>query len=508
MPFSTRYIGEYNTALRLDLKDSGALWSDAELLRCVERAVDDLSRFYPLEVAYELTYRTTVTGESWTSGAAHGTYVALANKPIKPESETVTNVAGTTTYTRDTDYTIDYFNGKITTISGGSMAVLTAYKIGYTKSRLGINIAAIITDLIRVSRVEYPADRIPQQFVSYSIWDDFMYIGSQKVGESQTQITDREHIVIYYDKKHTAPATATAPTYPGFMDEVACIGAGAYALFVKALQFEHQAVTDLASMRTALGSIAAIHTLTATALGKVTTYATDMDTALDAFITNIAHATTALGKVDTYLAGASESTKFLLAKITTDAAELRTAIETALDGVATYLTGASAPSTKKYLDDGDAFINTVNVGSDVAENYANYAATCVGLANGLISEATVRLANLRAYIEQANGYTTIAEGFIAEGSQRSVVAEAFISEANGRYNMCQAFLGEAAGRMGQMDRYLTEARQYQDGAGTDMLLADRFRAEALERFNEFYGILKNRAEYRKRVSTTAVTQPA
>jgi len=52
--------------LRLDLKDSGALWSDAELNRCVERAVADLSRFLPRERVYEEVLDFTVTDESVT----------------------------------------------------------------------------------------------------------------------------------------------------------------------------------------------------------------------------------------------------------------------------------------------------------------------------------------------------------------------------------------------------------------------------------------------------------
>jgi len=40
-------IQHYITDLRLDLKDSGALWSDPELTRCVEKAVADYSRLVP-----------------------------------------------------------------------------------------------------------------------------------------------------------------------------------------------------------------------------------------------------------------------------------------------------------------------------------------------------------------------------------------------------------------------------------------------------------------------------
>ena len=41
----------------------------------------------------------------------------------------------------------------------------------------------------------------------------------------------------------------------------------------------------------------------------------------------------------------------------------------------------------------------------------------------------------------------------------------------------------------------------------DMLLSDRFRAEAQIRLNEFHDILKSKAEYRKRVVSVPVRQP-
>ncbi len=65
--------------LRLDLKDSGALWSDDELNRCVDRAVSDLSRYLPRERLYEEILKFTVTGESVTfPKTTSATYVVNA----------------------------------------------------------------------------------------------------------------------------------------------------------------------------------------------------------------------------------------------------------------------------------------------------------------------------------------------------------------------------------------------------------------------------------------------
>jgi len=699
---------EYRTAILMDLKATLAEWSGNEIDRCVERAVADLSRFIPLEAVYEHTINYTVTDEPSTAPAV-GTFKALANKPIKPESEKVTNAAGDTTYTRDTHYTMDYINGEytiITTISEGDSLLFD-----YTKSRLGIDISAIIPALIRVVQVEYPVDKVPQQLVSFNIWNDFMYIGSQKVGQSQIELTDKEHIAIYYDKEHTPPTASADGSYQEYLDQVVCIGAGAYALLIKALQYEHQSVTDLASSRTALGSLggmhsaiavalsnlAAIHTLADAALDKIASYGGNAVTALAAFVTAIDKAPVALSKVSTYLRGDTESTAALLKQITTDASELRTAILAALVCANNYLdevdttdlqgaeavwldevkhildhvlvrgsitgtfvveeeatggtssavaivkvvgtnyvvfqmkvgtfttdetiTGAGAATIvasgiesyinaetllelgdstidissiltsvgtamtkiateiaagKTYIETGDDKINTVNIGDNVPELYRDYANVEVGLgaayrqeaserlreatiqqqqaelyrryaeaalemarlwenkrrdflsqatvrvsaAMGFIGEADLRMSNLRSYMEQASGYATIANGFTAEAEGRIAVARSYIEEAAQFLAICRTYAEEANGRMAEMDRYLSEASvklsqaddylgevdRFMGLAGSDRELADRFKAEGIERRNEFWSILRDKSEYRKRLVSTPVRQ--
>lgn len=76
-----------------------------------------------------------VTDEDFTS--VFDTAVSLANKGIQQYSETVTNVAGTTTYTRTTDYTMNYITGTITVLSTGTMANATAYHIDYVHKEDG-----------------------------------------------------------------------------------------------------------------------------------------------------------------------------------------------------------------------------------------------------------------------------------------------------------------------------------------------------------------------------------
>lgn len=565
-------LTQFRAQLRLDIKDSGALWSDAELDRSVQRAIDDFSRFMPLERTHEITHDFTITDESITLGedtdpdqvvdnedisvwAAESTATLTANpdkprvltflitdanvsiteftirvegtdqddyateetfvfggglsqtgkkvfktvtrvicvsiagkgasdvldigvgsinnvwhylayKPIRPESETVTSSPAGTTYARDTDYRMDYINGAIKIISSGSMAAATTYLVDYTKSKLGISLVDEIPEykrVFRISRVQYPADKRPQQFVSFSIWNDFLYVGSKMAGQSQEEMVNKEHLVIYYEVMHRYPTLVAGGTVPDALDEVISIGAAGYALLIEALQYEQQAVTDLASVRTELGLTTAIHTLADAALDKISTYLTD---------------------------NTNEDAKYWLTKITTDIADLRTAMLTALDAANAYLDEVDTTDLSEaeaYTETGDDLINVVNVGVRVPENYADFARARLEIgqaritaAIGFIQEADRRLSNLRTYIEQAAGWNRIADSFMAEGQARIY----------------------------EIDRHLAEATQYQQTAATDLTLSDRFRVEGMARLQDFYAILKNKAEYRKRVSSTPVIQPA
>jgi len=72
---------------------------------------------------------TDISDESFTS--SFDVAVSLDNVGIIQYSETVTNTAGTTTYTRDTDYTMNYATGTITVDSTGTMSDATEYYIDY-----------------------------------------------------------------------------------------------------------------------------------------------------------------------------------------------------------------------------------------------------------------------------------------------------------------------------------------------------------------------------------------
>ena len=523
------------SALRIDLADDN--WDAFELSRGVIKAVADLTRFLPDEKIAEYTLICEVTAEPWTSADAHGTYKALANKPIKYESETVQSSDLATTYTRDTDYYMDYSNGEITTIDGGSMAVTTAYKIGYTKCREAVDISAL-TDIVRVQRVEYPMSTDAEfEFITYAVWGTVLYI-------APAQYTANKHIVVYYEAECVAPTSLANGSYPGYLDEVILKGAAAYALMSRGVAAAHAAKSiadnantvtgtlDKTDAETALGNVAGRIIAATTALGKVTSEASAIGTALGGIATYLAGADAALSNVTTPVgdAGAAldkvatcaDEAKVALNKVATEVekagsgsgqdmenvntlladaatslssvATRITAMQTALDEMADMWTDEVAFRTaaKTYLESGDDYINKVNVGDRVADLYGTYAQIQAALARlsesrgtNKLTEASTQLAAAAQYIGEANSRVNIVNGYILEAGERIGQARAYVEEATGRLITADRHISEANGRMGMADSYISEAGgrigvadRHIGEAGGRVALADRFISEA------------------------------
>ena len=448
--FSSRYIGEYQTAIRLDVADASTVWSNSEINRAVERAVSDVDRHYPKEAVYEHKLDITITDEHWVA-AAVGSWTTLAYKPIRFESELVRNTTNTTTYVRDTDYYMDYSNGKITIISTGDLVALTTYHISYEKSKIGVDISAIISNLLRINRIEYPVGLTPQSMAaSFWVWNNFLYIGSTKVGSSQENMSDGKHIALYYEMPHTIPGSASAPTYPAFLDEVVCKGAIGYMYLTKADKYKQQAATDNAAALAILAS-GDFHTAIGAANAAAAAVAASI-TALDftASLTAITDANTILDAI------AGE--EFSLASNGT----------TAIAAVAVPLINV------RPLGDGP-----VARAAELIQARANVAATKVAVARGLLEDATQRI-NAQQVVAQNNS------AIVGAGNVLAAKAEAY----NTVLQSC-----------------VEEAKTYVQAAIQDANLAIRFYSEGQARLAEFETLLKEKAEYRKRLSTVMLTQP-
>lgn len=725
MPFT---LVDYRAKLRTDLKDSGSLWSDAELDRAVKRSYDDFSRHLPLERVVDHYIDMDVTAESFTTGedtdadqvvdgvdisatvsggtltitaqpdkprvltltitdanssitdfiltvlgsdendvaceevflsgrglvqtgkqifkrvtsvtmtaitgngasdvldlgvgAITNVWHFLANSPIEPGSVSITNAAATVTYTENTDYVVDYSRGAIKLISGGSMAAATSYLATYEKHNVGFDLSVVIPtyeDVLRVTRVEYPTDQMPQKFVSYNIWNDFLHVTSKGTGQSQEALSDNKHIAFYYEQRHLPPTTKLPGSIPNIFDEIVVIGAQAYALFIKAYQQEHQSITDLASARTALSSLAAIHVLIdtafdavptnvtlavaalgagdtiiasistpltaasnaltaadtaydlvattlggmaakqtlagnaltaaggaltsgaaiiasivtpltnqgtaltnegtalaaiATQLGNLTaemtsngTALTAAGTALAAGVTAITALTTSLTNIVKYLNNNSnEDAAGWLTKITTDIASLRTAVVTAadaanaaLDLVTTDFTNADGVWTSEageitaatgYID--TTKVDKVNVGDNVPSALANYT-------NVRLESARIWAQKRENLLTQANNRTQQAIGYLQEVEQRLANLQTYINQSAGWSVVADGFYKETQGRIAHIQARQTEAAQYISQANGYIQRIDQFIASATAYYNQSVGYNNQASGYRQQV---------
>jgi hypothetical protein len=378
---------ELRTAIRLLLADPKELWSDATLNQAIDEVNGDFSRVTPRERIHEITVDYKVSSESFTIN--HGTAVSLANKPIEYDSETVK--VSTTSYTRDTDYTMDYANGAITALSSGNITDGASATIDYNKSRLSVDLSSI-TDMIKPWKVEYPVGSVPQNESGFEVYNNILWITSSS-GKSQDTQADKSHVRVYYNADHTAPTDTVDGSFARFLDQVMVKGAVSYSLFmryrallIKADQDSDGADAVLGSLSRALDGVSrAITATTATngphdqlgvatgrvgavlvnadsILAGVRTYTDDANTALDKVATHTgSEADAALDKVNTHLAAGSDSADTALKKIAAIATDINTAVdkvavhsgvsaETALDAVATHLTGSTS-SSKAALDE-------------------------------------------------------------------------------------------------------------------------------------------------------------
>ena len=592
--------------LRLDLKDSGALWSDAELDRCIERAFADLSRYLPDEKIYEESLQFAITDETVTTpattsltavvnaqainvaagsaltiagqpdiprpltititdadnsttgatfiikgmdenekaitetlhysrgdsktivgvkyfkyvyeveldqiaGAAasdtasvgyglySGVWISLANKPVKWSTETLTSSPTGTTYTRDTDYEIDYANGRIRA-KAGKLAAATAYLIDYTKSQIAIDLSSL-ADFIRVARIEYPVGEVPQSFVPSDIFGKLLYITGGGETDSQSYMAEDEHIRVYYDAEHIPPTDFSPSTAPEFLENTLLMVAAAYALYIYALKNEHQALTDMTSARTDLGSANTAHTALSTALTNIKKYL-DNNTSADAagILQDITDDAAALR---TAIATAVDALNAYIDAVATDLTNANSARANYMGATANYVDGTTAPGVKKYLDDGDATLNTVAVGGegqDVPRAYREYAQTT--------REALVapHEQDRQFYLQDATARTNAAMQYANEAAQRLSNLRSYIEQSAGYVAISSTFAREAEDRIAQINAYMQEANQYAQAAATALATADRFKAEADERRNEAYSIWRDRKQYIGDFTAGAVRQ--
>lgn len=394
-------LAETRAALRRNLAGARAVWDDEVLDGGVARAADDLDRLIPNEVIADFTLDFAVSAEVWASGTL-GSEVTLANKRIKPKSETVKDSGGTVTYVRDTDYTMDYVSGTITTIAAGDIVDSSNNQIDYTILEVYADISSL-TDLIRIFRVEYPGGQVPASFQTYYTWGNLLALSSSG-RESQQRLASGEHLWVYYHAKHTTPDKDTDATWLPQLDEVILKGAQAYCLITKAMELRHSVRTRHTSVATALGELAAIATLIDTALTDTRDQASSSVADMSSIDAHISNMVATLASAGTFLSSASDAVVDAQAQgelVAADIVDADAPIADALTKLASV--DVLISKTNLMLDDARTYAATSVSPGNVAKAYLD---TIVPL----INDSDKKLADIDAYRAQAEAFIDFAGG--------------------------------------------------------------------------------------------------
>lgn len=397
-------LAEARAMIRRNLSGAESDWSEELLDGALNRAIDDLNRVAPLEKVKDFTLNFGVTSENWTTD--HDVAVQLVNKRLKPSSETVK--IGTTKYIRDTDYTIDYIDGKVTALSSGGMADATAATIDYTKLQVYVDISSL-TDLIRVVRAEYPSGEIPGQFGGFYTWADFLILTS-KGTESQQALTEESHIWIYYHAIHIVPDIKVESSWAPQLDEVVIKGSEAYSLLTKSLELRHSVRGRLVASLTTLQEVDAIAAKITTALDNTAAQATSASADLGDITARLSEMVATLASVGISLASAGDNI---------DKARTQAAIATTDIGkIDTPLTNALS-----RVDVVNALITRISALADNAQSHATLAVPL--LIKAELDLGLHRLSKVDGHLDDIDGLTSGAGEILTIGRQSLAASSSY-----------------------------------------------------------------------------------
>lgn len=523
----SKTLHEILQAIRDDLGDTNAEYLDANdpLVRATEKAAADLDRLAPAQAVEEYALQDfDVSDETFTSD--YDTEVSLDNAPIAKGSENVNTAAdgAGTAYTRDTDYTMDHWNGTITVLSTGDMADATSYYISYTKDRTVLDITGIEDDIINITAVEYPVGSVPQDLVQFQVHSGYVFIlGRGK--KPQFGMADDSYARVYYTTSHTLPTGSAGATWRVHLDDLIIRGAAGYTLLEKAQEYLFTSKAAVDSSETALDTIDTLAETIEARLDSVDSYLDAVDVALgstfDTFLSDanadFVSAKTYAGKVETALVDvatqvaladtAADSVAGQMSSVTSQAALTVTDLTTALD----YATGTVDPSAANYLTTWDGNINTVNKGQNVAENYAAFAEIAlriaqwfsdsramvrVQLCDRYLAIAQTRLAETRERMGLCNARALEAQNLVGAGNLHGRAGEGRLAAAGMKLQEAQTALGQANAVLGEVEadlgliaQRIIQAQGYLGNATMLIELANRVKGEALQRLDEFRAML-------------------
>jgi hypothetical protein len=298
------YLNDMITNIRMDLGVNDVQVADDEVIRAIQKAVHEFSLFYPQRLCKDYTISSVVTNESFTTAATSAEWTQLGSKQIEAKSEVVKTADLATTYVRDTDYRMDYANGKIAFITGGGMSGATAYKVSYVKDRTVIDISDIADNLMRIVKVEYPAGSVPSDAVGFELFGSKLVTGATETG-SQAKLTNGEHAIVWYHALHNIPTAISRGSYPTALDGIICLGAEAQLLYMMADKQLFESSDSLGDSKTALGLLTNLATVLASIRTRINTLADKIYNTDDATASTVLSAKAELIAAHSILAGST-----------------------------------------------------------------------------------------------------------------------------------------------------------------------------------------------------------
>lgn len=309
-----------------------------------------------------------------------------------------------------------------------------------------LDISDVLSDYIKIEKVEYPTDMEPPPAVTFDVVGDYL-----KFREDHT-LTAGKVIRIIYLGKWTPPTPSAEGDYPLHLDDVIIIGSAGQALIFKAEEYTYKVISTLNDAITAIDAVSAI---TFPSAPDISTEKTAAETALTAAIAQFAAAVTSLGSMDSPLGDTA----------------------TALDAIDTELSAAIG-----YLADGDSLINAATRGADVGKTFGAYAGHRADIASGYEKEAAQRVALALAYEAKAARQGTLGNSYVNEAVQRVSIVSRLLDK----------FASEVTLSGSEVAYYKTQLdKVYQLGAiaGQYLKASGRYLASGQAKINEFLAAL-------------------
>ena len=315
--------------------------------------------------------------------------------------------------------------------------------IATTDDSRDIDISAL-ADRISVDQVEFPLDEHPRIFQRFTVYQDTLTLIGAYEG-------DGEDCDILWTKVHTLDADSSS--IPTRYEYLIALAACFYALETYSDHtLVEQVQTALESAATALGNVAGQITDAETALTSAAGVDSDIATEITAAKAEIAKAAAAIATA--IATGAGTIDDDVDTALTAAATRITAAVssigdaDTPLGSIAARLTAAIAS-----LASGDDYMNTANIGGDVAASWADYARADVDISQG--------------YNREADGYLSQAEQDLSGALRQLGIAEetakkkdANIGAGDGYVRTATGYLGTARELNNKRLAYLTAADRY------------------------------------------------